>query len=113
MCVNVRASPEQVRSKLIQALATESEPPQTAGELLRRIAFGSALHLLRYQRNEAVLNLLARVYVHDALKRWVPEVELVAVSVVRGDDELRLTVRYREAGQPSATVDDATVCMAG
>lgn len=106
-------SSELLRSKVIQALATEGETPQSTGELLWRTAFGSALHLLRHQRNDDVLVSLAQVYVRDVLKRWVPEVELVTVTVIvtRADAELQLTVRYREAAQPAATAVDATVTL--
>lgn len=103
------SGPELLRSQVIQALATEGETPLSTGELLWRTAFGSSLHLLRHQRNDEVLSELASVYVRDALQRWVPEVELVAVTVTRADAALQLTVRYREARQPMATINTATV----
>lgn len=80
-------------------------------QVLWRTAFGSGLHLLRHQRNDEVLASLAQVYVRDALARWVPEIELVAVVVVQQNAVLQLTVRYREAGQPAAVID-ATVTLA-
>jgi phage gp46-like protein len=103
---------ELLRSKVIQALATEGETPRSTGELPWRTAFGSGLHLLRHQRNDDVLAALAQVYVRDALQRWVPEVELVAVTATREDAALQLTVRYRDSGQPSATINEATVVLA-
>lgn len=103
--------PELLRSKVIQALATEGETPRSTGELPWRTAFGSGLHLLRHQGNDDVLASLAQVYVRDALQRWVPEIELVAVTVMRQDAELRLEVRYRDAGQPSATINEATLVL--
>src|ERR1700759_2191501 len=103
------SGPELLRSKVIQALATEGETPRSTGELPWRTAFGSGLHLLRHQRNDEGLSALAQIYIRDALQGWVPEVEIVAVVVIREDGELKLTVRYREAGQLSATVSDALV----
>lgn len=103
------SGPELLRSKVIQALATEGETPRSTGELPWRTAFGSGLHLLRHQRNDEVLSELAQVYVRDALQRWVPEVELVAVTATREDAALQLTVQYREARQPSTATNNATV----
>ena len=68
------------RSKVLQVLLTEGDTPQTSGELPWRTAFGSGLHLLRHQRNDAALAELARVRARDALKRWVPSAGPVRVS---------------------------------
>jgi phage gp46-like protein len=105
------SGPELLRSKVIQALATEGETPRSTGELPWRTAFGSGLHLLRHQRNDEVLASLAQVYIRDALQVWVPEAEIVAVMLTPSDAELQLTVRYRYAGQPVATTIDATVSL--
>jgi uncharacterized protein len=78
---------------------TEGATPHSAGELPWRTAFGSGLHTLRHQRNDAALAELARVYVRDALTRWVPEAELVEVSVARRDATVHIRVRYRRAGR--------------
>lgn len=99
------SGPELLRSKVIQALATEGETPRSTGELPWRTAFGSGLHLLRHQRSDEVLSELAQVYVRDALQRWVPEVELVTVMVTPADAELQLRVRYQASGQPAAVID--------
>jgi phage baseplate assembly protein W len=55
------------------------------------------LHLLRHQRNDAVLQELARVYVVDALKRWEPRVVITSVEVTRErqDSENVLAIRLR------------------
>lgn len=84
-------------SKVLQALMTCGATPRSSGELPWRTAFGTGLDLLRHQRNDAALAELARVQVRDALKRWVPEVELVEVSVSREDASLLLRVRFRAA----------------
>ena len=91
--------PELLRSKVLQALITRGATPRSAGELPWRTAFGSGLDLLRHQRNDAALAELARVYVRDALKRWVPEAELVSVSATRQDATLQIKVRFRVAGK--------------
>jgi hypothetical protein len=86
-------------SKVEQVLATEGSTLRSVGELPWRTAFGTPLGVLRHQRNEVVLGELARVYIRDALARWVPEATLVAVEVQREEGELRLRVRFRAAGQ--------------
>jgi len=63
-----------------------------------RTEFGSLLHLLRHQKNDAVLQELARVHVADALKRWEPRVQLTSVQVTRerdrGENVLAIRLRY-------------------
>lgn len=91
------AGRDLLASKVMQALMTRGFTPRSSGELPWRTAFGAGLDLLRHQRNDAALAELARVHVRDALKRWVPEAELVGVSVTREDASLQLQVRYRQA----------------
>jgi uncharacterized protein len=55
----------------------------TQGELPWRTEFGSLLHLLCHQKNDRVLQELARVYVVDALKRWEPRVVVTSVQIAR------------------------------
>jgi len=81
-------------SKVEQVLATEGSTLRSVGELPWRTAFGTPLGVLRHHRNEVVLGELARVYIRDALARWVPEVRLVRVKIVQQGQELRLCVRY-------------------
>lgn len=88
---------ELLASKVYQALMTEGTTPQSSGELPWRTAFGSGLHTLRHQRNDEALAELARVYVRDALQRWVPEAELVEVTASRSGAAIHLRVRFREA----------------
>ena len=89
---------ELLAAKVEQVLAIEGETPRSSGELPWRTAFGSGLHLLRHQRNDAALAALARVYVRDALKRWAPEAELMDVTVVQAGATLTLHVRFRATG---------------
>jgi len=84
-------------SKVLQALMTCGATPRSSGELPWRTAFGAGLDLLRHQRNDAALAELARVQVRDALKRWVPEAELVEVTAARDGAVLQLKVRFRAA----------------
>jgi len=97
-------------TKALQALMTAGATPRSSGELPWRTSFGAGLDLLRHQRNDVALAELARVQVRDALKRWVPEAELVEVRVTREDAALMLHVRYRPArragvpGEPPAEV---------
>jgi phage gp46-like protein len=91
---------ELLASAVTQVLATEAATKGTSGELPWRTAFGSALHTLRHQNNDTALAELARVYVRDALRRWVLEAQVVGVTVERVGDAVTLRVRFR-AGGPS------------
>jgi phage baseplate assembly protein W len=86
-----------VKSAVGQVLGTIGASEFTQGELPWRTEFGSLLHLLRHQKNDHVLQELARVYVVDALKRWEPRVVVTSVDVTRDDQsgENILTIRIR------------------
>jgi len=83
-------------SKVCQALLTEGATARSSGELPWRTNFGAGLALLRHQRNDAALKELARVYVRDALKRWVPGAQLVGLAVEQDGPAITLRVRVRE-----------------
>lgn len=83
-------------SKVRQALLTEGATARTAGELPWRTNFGAGLALLRHQRNDAALEALARVYVRDAIERWVPGAQLVSLEVEQNGPTLTVRVRVRE-----------------
>ncbi len=83
-------------SKVRQALLTEGTTPRSSGELPWRTSFGAALALLRHQRNDAALRELARVYVRDALKRWVPSARLVGLVIEQDGPVLTVRIRVRE-----------------
>lgn len=85
-------------AKVLQVLATEGATTRSSGELPWRTAFGTPLQLLRHQRNDVALAELARVYIRDALRRWVPEAEVVAVAVERDGPTLALRVRCKATG---------------
>lgn len=89
---------ELLASKVRQALLTESATACSSGELPWRTNFGSAVSLLRHQRNDAVLRELARVYVRDALRIWVPEAQVMGLSVEQAGSALVLRLRVRERG---------------
>jgi len=90
-------------SKVRQALLTEGTTPRSSGELPWRTSFGAGLALLRHQRNDAVLRELARVYVRDALKRWVPSAQLVSLEVEQDGASITLRVRVRERDVTTTT----------
>lgn len=96
-----------LRSKLSQVLLTEGSTPLSSGELPWRTSFGSALHLLRHQRNDELVQALASVYIREALGRWLPEAELTEVNVQREGPTLQLRVRFTEAAASPATSDRA------
>ena len=87
-----------IRSAVGQILGTVGSSDFTQGEVPWRTTFGSLLHLLRHQKNDNVLQELARVYVVDVLKRWEPRVTVTDVQVTReqrgGEPVLAIRVRY-------------------
>lgn len=88
-----------LESKVRQVLLTEGATPRSSGELSWRTNFGTGLALMRHQSNDAVLGEVARVYVSDALARWLPDVELLAVELHQTGPSLSLRVRVREQHQ--------------
>ncbi len=96
-----------LRTKVTQALMTEGTTPRSSGELPWRTEFGAGLALLRHRQNDETVKELARVYVRDALRRWVPKAELVSCEVTKSENVLELRVRVREGAietEASATV---------
>jgi phage baseplate assembly protein W len=93
-------------SKVLEVLATEGATARSSGELPWRTAFGTPLQLLRHQNNDVALTELARVYVRDAFRRWLPEATLVSVAVARDGPVLALRVQFRAAagGAQSRTI---------
>ncbi|MBN2715580.1 MAG: hypothetical protein JXX14_06970 [Deltaproteobacteria bacterium] len=91
-----------LRSKVLQAIMTRGATPNSSGEMPWRTAFGSGLELLRHQRNDHALAELARIYIRDTLRKWVPEVELVSVNPVSNEAALQIQVRFRRSGQTRA-----------
>ncbi|MDY0005032.1 MAG: hypothetical protein RBU30_27280 [Polyangia bacterium] len=100
---------ELLRSQVIQVLATEGATPRSSGELPWRTGFGSAIHLIRHQRNSEALAELARVYVRDALRTWLPAVEAVGVEVLRADDSLTLRICVRRRGASAQTTVEVSL----
>ena len=90
-------------SKVEQVLATEGVTNRSSGEMPWRTSLGTPLQLLRHQRNDVVLAELARVYVRDALRKWLPEAQVVNVGVVRDGSTLTLMIRYRAKPEQSST----------
>jgi phage baseplate assembly protein W len=87
-----------IRSAVGQILGTMCSSDFTQGEMPWRTTFGSLLHLLRHQKNDNVLQELARVYVVDALKRWESRIVVTGVQVTRehqdGENVLAVRIRY-------------------
>ncbi|NOJ79796.1 hypothetical protein [Myxococcus xanthus] len=87
---------ELLASKVRQVLLTEGATPHSTGELPWRTSFGAGLSRLRHQRNDTVLAELARVYIRDALARWLPGVRLVEFEVEQGEATISLLLRISE-----------------
>lgn len=83
-------------SKVRQVLLTEGATPSSSGELPWRTSFGAGLALLRHRRNDAALKELARVHIRDALRRWLPGVQLVRLEATSEGESLTLRVLVRE-----------------
>jgi phage baseplate assembly protein W len=84
---------ELVVSKVRQVLGTEGAALHSSGELPWRTSFGSALYLLRHQNNDVVLAELGRMNIRDALRRWLPAVQVVDVTVEALGTSLKLHVK--------------------
>jgi phage baseplate assembly protein W len=87
-----------IRSAVGQILGTIGSSEVTPGEVPWRTEFGSLLYRLRHQKNDSILQELARVYVVDALKQWEPRIVVTAVTVQReqldGENVLAIRIRY-------------------
>jgi len=87
-----------IRSAVGQILGTVGSSDATPGELPWRTDFGSLLHRLRHQKNDSVLQELARVYVVEALKQWEPRIIVKGLQVSReqhdGENVLAIRIRY-------------------
>lgn len=97
---------EVVRSAVGQILGTMGASECTSGEIPWRPELGSRLNLLRHQKNDSVLQELARTYVVDALKRFEPRVRVKSVQVSRelGDNVLAIRLRYDIVASPGSGV---------
>jgi phage baseplate assembly protein W len=91
-------------SKVLEVLATEGATARSSGELPWRTAFGTPLQLLRHQNNDVALAELARIYVRDAFRRWLPDAEVVRITVERDGTVLALQIRFRAAGRADRSV---------
>jgi len=94
---------ELLASKVEQLLATEGATARSSGELPWRTAFGTPLQLLRHKNNDAILAELARVYVRDALRKWLPEAQILELGVARDGATVTLRLRYRATAASSGT----------
>jgi phage baseplate assembly protein W len=95
-----------IRSAVGQILGTVAASEFTPGELPWNTTFGSHLHILRHQRNDALLQELARIHVVDALKRWEPRIRISSVQINRerdrGENVLAIRLRYSIVARGSA-----------
>ena len=74
---------ELVQSMVGQVLGTRSGSDFTEGELPWRGDFGSLLHLIRHQKNDQIREELARIYVVEALSRWIPQIRVNDVEITQ------------------------------
>lgn len=93
-------------SKVREVLLTEGATPRSSGELPWRTNFGAALGLARHRPNDAVLAELTRVQVRDALRRWLPSVEVLSIDVVASAGTLAVRVRVREGATEASVMTE-------
>lgn len=70
-----------VSSCVGQVLGTRGGSDFSQGEVPWDTERGSALHLLRHQKNDVALREMARIYVAEALRRQEPRVLLKDVNI--------------------------------
>ena len=102
-----------LRSKIRQVLLTTGDSSGSTGELAWRTDFGAGLDLFRHRASDEALAELARVRIRDALRQWVPEVEVTRVEARSTESRLDLTVwvrpRFAEAWRLRDTGTEATM----
>ena len=86
---------QELQSRIEQVLGTRGTSPNEIGEMPWRPEFGSALHRLRHRNMDETIVALARTYVGDSLRRWVPELSSVDTEVEDDQDKRRLVIRVR------------------
>lgn len=64
------------------------------GEYITLPEFGCRLPEDLFEPNDSVLEALVKTHVADSLFRWEPRIEVVEVSTIITEDELRLFVGY-------------------
>jgi phage baseplate assembly protein W len=66
---------DHIQSMVSQVLGTRAGSEFTQGELPWRSDFGSLTEHLRHKNNKPILQDLARVYIAEALSRWIPQIQ--------------------------------------
>lgn len=86
-----------VRSMVDTVLTTAAASAVNEGELPWRGDFGSRLHLLLHRKNDATTAELGRVWITEALGRWLPFLRLKSVTPSRdlGPEGERNVLSYR------------------
>lgn len=90
---------ERFIAALGQVLGTRCTSARAQGEVPWRPDFGSLLDQLRHRNPGPVTTELARQYVVDAVKKWIPSVRIINVSASREmtDNGERLVVNVSYA----------------
>ena len=107
-----------INASISQILNTRAGSDYTTGELPWRSSFGSLLHLLRHQPNDAIRAELAKQYVVDALSRWERRIRVTAVGIRKARDEagnesiLEIRIRYKLRNVRNAETLETSVAYA-
>lgn len=71
-----------IESTMGQVLGTRAAGGPIRGELPWRDTAGSLLYLLKHGNNTMMLRETARIYVQDAIRKWLPQVGIIDVEVI-------------------------------
>jgi hypothetical protein len=80
---------ETIRNSIITILLTR------LGERVYMPEFGSKLYELVFEQTDHVFQILAREYVFEALARWEPRIEILALITTFQEHTSRITLQYR------------------
>lgn len=101
--VAIAKTTQHRRDKIMQVISTR------IGERRMLPLFGCRIHELMFENNDEALETLGRVYVIEAIDRWIPEISITGVSITTetmadGSEVVVFTMSYedRETGTADA-----------
>lgn len=75
-----------IESKIGQIVGTRCSSQTMQGELPWRPEFGSLVNLVRHSNDDEVMRELARTYLQDALRQWLPSIRVSRIDVLGEED---------------------------
>lgn len=87
--VNTNEGSDRIKQSIYYILTT------IQGERFFLPEFGSKLYMLIFEPNDLILRDLAQVYIKDALRKWEPRIQVIAVSCGdEYDNTLYIDIHY-------------------